>query len=127
VDLWLKGKGKTFDHYNSEETWRIFNEQIQSIGVAHIVNPVMMGSVPASKKRKNPIHLLFIDANHKYQYVLQDFKSWEKFIPSGGCVAFHDYGTRFPGVDQVIQEEVIDSGNWTDYQVHHRIWSAVRK
>jgi hypothetical protein len=31
IDLWTKGEGKTFDHYASEETWRIFNEQIAAL------------------------------------------------------------------------------------------------
>jgi cephalosporin hydroxylase len=91
-----------------------------------MVHPRMMSSADAAKKRRKPIDLLFIDASHKYKHVLLDFQLWEKFILVGGRVVFHDYGTRFPGVDQVINENVIASGQWADYTVVDRLWSATR-
>lgn len=128
VDLWTKGSRKTsrFDHYYSQETWRIFNEQLRALDLHNAVRPVMMDSYAASQKRSKPIHLLFIDAAHDYKNVLIDFVSWSKFIPVGGWVAFHDFGTRFPGVDRVIKEEVIASGCWENIAVYDRIWSARR-
>ncbi len=126
VDLWMKGEGKTFDHYASEETWRIFNEQIASVGLHDFIQTRMMSSARAAEKRGKPIHLLFIDASHKYKDVLNDFQLWAKFIPVGGWIAFHDYGTRFKGVDRVINEEVISSKKWSDAGVYDRIWSARR-
>jgi hypothetical protein len=124
VDLWLKGVGRTFDHYASEETWRIFNEQIASVGLHDFIQTRMMSSARAAEKRGKPIHLLFIDASHKYKDVLNDWQLWSPFIPLGGYVAFHDYGTRFKGVDKVIKEEVIASGDWGDQAVYGRLWSA---
>jgi hypothetical protein len=126
IDLWLKGEGKTYDHYNSQETWKIFNEQIISVGLIDHVQPKMTSSAKAAEKRGKPIHLLFIDASHKYKDVLQDFQLWSRFIPVGGYVAFHDYGTRFKGVDKVIKEVVIPSGMWGEDAVYGRIWSAKR-
>jgi hypothetical protein len=127
IDLWTLGVGKTYTHYSSEETWRIFNKSIEAFELGSLVHPRMMSSAKAATMRGKPIHLLFIDGNHKYQYVRQDWLLWSPFVPSGGRVVFHDYGTRFKGVDRVIDEEVIASGEWTDYQVHHRLWSATRK
>lgn len=126
VDLWLKGEGKTFDHYASEETWEIFNKQIESVGLHDFIQTRMMSSAKAAEKRGKPIHLLFIDADHKYKSVLQDWQLWSPFIPVGGYVAFHDFGTRFKGVDRVINEEVIASGAWEDISVYGRVWSARR-
>lgn len=126
VDLWLKGEGKTFEHYASPETWEIFNQQIASVGLHDFIQTRMMSSKKASEKRGKPIHLLFIDASHKYKDVLLDWQLWGKFVPLGGYVAFHDYGTRFKGVDRVIKEEVITSGNWGEDAVYGRIWSARR-
>jgi hypothetical protein len=70
--------------------------------------------------------LLFIDARHDYKYVRADFIAWERFVPVGGMVAFHDYGTRFRGVDRVVHEDVTGSGKWSEGSVYGRIWSAVR-
>lgn len=43
-----------------------------------------------AKKWQKPIRLLFIDADHFYQAVKEDFNAWEKHIAPGGIVAFHD-------------------------------------
>ena len=110
IDLWLKGKGVTYDHYTTQETWDSFNEQIASVGLLDHVQPKMTSSARAAEKRSKPVHLLFIDASHKYKDVLQDFQLWSRFIPFGGRVAFHDFGTRFKGVDKVINEVVKPSG-----------------
>jgi predicted O-methyltransferase YrrM len=126
-DLWMEGKGKTFDHYASKETWDIFNKQVNDCGFTGKIVPVKGDANQSAKKRSRPIHLLFIDAGHKYKDVVKDCWAWSKFVAPGGRIAFHDFGTRFPGVDQVVNEEVIASGLWEDYQVHGRIWSARRK
>lgn len=126
VDLWMKGEGKTFEHYSTQETWDIFNQQIASVGLREFIQTRMMSSAKAAEKRGKPIHLLFIDASHKYKDVLQDFQLWSPFIPVGGWIAFHDFGTRFKGVDRVINEEVIASRKWGEVGVYGRIWSAKR-
>lgn len=127
VDLWLKGKGKTFEHYTTDETWRIFNEQVDRMSLRDTVVPRMMSSMAAAASWTGDVELLFIDGNHKYPFVLEDFNAWSKFIPSGGWIAFHDYGTRFDGVDRVVREEAISSGLFEDYALVHRIWSARKK
>jgi hypothetical protein len=126
IDLWTLGE-KTFDHYRSQETWEIFQRQVKDCGLQDMVKPIMAYSVKASKKRSKPIHLLFIDASHKYKDVLADYEAWSPFVPTAGTIVFHDYKGRFPGVDKVIDEHVIPSGLWADYQRYGRIWSAVRK
>jgi hypothetical protein len=128
VDLWTKNSARSarMAHYSSEETWQIFQKQVRSVGLQDVVIPVIGESVASARKRSKPIHLLFIDAAHDYKHVLADFKAWEKFIPIGGWIAFHDYGTRFKGVDRVIHEECIASGCWDDAEVYGRIWSARR-
>lgn len=128
VDLWTKGtpKSSKFAHYYSEETWQIFNRQVGLLGLQDVVKAVMSESVKAASRRSRPIDLLFIDAAHDYKHVKADFDAWAKFIPVGGRIAFHDFGTRFKGVDRVIREEVIASGLWAEGDVHDRIWSSVR-
>ncbi len=126
VDLWTTGQGRTFEHYSSTETWEIFQRQLTEMGLAERVKAVVSPSVEASKRRKRPIHLLFIDASHKYKDVLADFRAWGKFVPAGGVIAFHDYTERFPGVQRVVDEEVIGSGAWGDFEQHDRLFTARR-
>ena len=127
IDLWLKGIGKTHPHYSSEETWKIFQNQVAQMGLSEIIRPLMTSSLKAASKRSNSIDLLFIDASHKYADVKADYRAWFKFVPIGGRIAFHDYKTRFQGVTKVIEEIVKASGLWTDYHTYGRIWSATRK
>jgi predicted O-methyltransferase YrrM len=44
----------------------------------------------ASALRGAPLDLLFIDGDHTYNGVKQDFEMYSPFVKSGGIVAFHD-------------------------------------
>jgi predicted O-methyltransferase YrrM len=125
VDLWTLG-GSKHHRYHTEETWKIFNEQVEKMGLKSIIKPVMMDSRAAAHRRRHPIDLLFIDGDHRYKGVRQDYLLWNPFIPKGGRIAFHDYNARFPGVTQMIDEILIPSGLWADFHTYDRIFSAVR-
>jgi predicted O-methyltransferase YrrM len=65
-----------------------------------------------------PLDFLFIDGDHQYEAVLDDFLSWEIRIRSGGLLAMHDArmgregGAPFhPGPSRVAQEEVFGQPN----------------
>ena len=47
--------------------------------------------------------LIHIDANHSYEYVLQDFTNYSKFLSKDGLIIFHDSHHR-EGVREVIIE-----------------------
>jgi len=124
IDLWTLGKGRTYDHYHAEETWQMFLRQTEPY--RDLITPVRMDSLEAAKRRRRPIGLLFIDADHHFKPCLADYRAWHGFIPSGGYIAFHDYTPRY-GVKRVIDEVVIPSGLWEDAHVYGRIWSARRR
>lgn len=42
-------------------------------------------------KFKGPIHLLFVDGDHRYKTVRADIANWASKITPGGIVVFHDY------------------------------------
>ena len=44
------------------------------------------------QKAINGIDLLFIDANHTFDYVLKDYHNYKNFINKGGFILFDDYG-----------------------------------
>lgn len=46
-----------------------------------------------------PIDFLYVDGDHTYEGVKQDFEMYSPLVRPGGCVAFHDIVTRRPDVD----------------------------
>lgn len=62
-------------------------------------------SVEAVKEFDNAsLDLVFIDANHAYEHVLQDINNWAPKVRSGGILAGHDYQLKFPGVCKAVDE-----------------------
>lgn len=125
IDLWTSGT-TNYAHQRTLEAYETFQRQVAQMGLEKMVRGLMASSMAAASKRGKPIHLLFIDASHKYPDVLADYNAWSRFIPSGGRIAFHDYNTRFTGVQKAIDEKVVPSGLWRDYRVYDHIWSATR-
>ena len=81
-----------------------FFKNILFSGVTSIVGPINMLSVEAVNGWEKPISLLWIDGNHAYESVREDFLSWSKFVVLGGWVAFHDAADPEGGPYRVIQE-----------------------
>lgn len=125
VDLWTRGT-TNFAHQKSQETYDTFLRQTAQMGLSDNIRICMASSLEAASKRGKSVHLLFIDASHKYLSVMDDYKAWCNFIPHGGRIAFHDYNTRFKGVQEVVDDIVIPSGLWKDYHIYDHIWSATR-
>lgn len=48
--------------------------------------------------------MIYIDANHQYPNPKQDYLAFHSHLRPGAVVAFHDYGTTYPGVKQSIRE-----------------------
>jgi len=54
------------------------------------------------KWEKEPIELLFIDADHRYYFVKKDVELYFPYVIRGGYVIFDDYA--YPGVTRIINE-----------------------
>lgn len=42
--------------------------------------------------KKGSLDFVYIDADHRFDYVMQDIIQWSKRVRAGGIVAGHDYG-----------------------------------
>jgi predicted O-methyltransferase YrrM len=55
-----------------------------------------------------PLDLLFLDGDHTFEGVAQDFTMWGPLVRKGGLIAFHDTvlnGTRDePGIRKFVEE-----------------------
>lgn len=50
------------------------------------------------------IDLLYIDACHEYESVLEDITLWSPLVRDRGIIAGHDFGDGFPGVKRAVHE-----------------------
>ncbi len=51
---------------------------------------------------REPIDLLFIDADHSYEQVLQDITLWTPHVREGGIICGHDF--TLAGVERAVKE-----------------------
>lgn len=59
---------------------------------------------------ENYFDLVFIDANHSYEAVMIDIKTWLPLVRKKGILAGHDYGAKkFPGVKLAVNEYFRDT------------------
>jgi len=79
-------------------------------------------------KKLGSFELIFIDANHTYEYVKKDFENYKNFLSPGGIIAFHDIDCPdFPGVKKFWEEiksekfydtkEFISMGHFIQYGI----------
>jgi len=85
----------------------------------------------------DPIDFLFIDGDHNYNIVLQDYEQWTPFLKVGGVLGMHDSrmsrtydqnrGMFHPGPSQVAADEVY--GRPDKWQIFGENWALtlVRK
>ena len=64
-----------------------------------------------------PFDLIFIDANHTYDYVKQDFENYVKYLDKGGVIAFHDIDCPdWPGINKFWNElKMTEKYNMTEF------------
>lgn len=130
IDLWMMGGPETsrYAHYYSENTFEVFKAQVINTGSEGIVIPIMGDSRKIAeswlKDGRPMVDLLFLDGDHRWEGISADYYAWEPLLNVGGFIAFHDYTLKFPGVQRVIDELVIDNGRFSDYHSAGRVWSA---
>tara|TARA_R100000657_G_scaffold17350_2_gene14630 strand:+ start:65 stop:700 length:636 start_codon:yes stop_codon:yes gene_type:complete len=86
--------------YTSDELYDKFLSNIEP--VKHIINPIKMKSVDAAKLYDDSsLDLVFIDAGHEFEHVVDDIKAWLPKIRPYGIIAGHDY-TWDPEVQRAV-------------------------
>ena len=86
---------------------------------------VNLPSVDAAQCWKEPIGLLFIDGNHFYEGVKDDFESWDPFVRVGGIVAFDDARKEECGPYRLVRE-ILASGRYVHVKTTGKI-AVLRK
>jgi len=98
-----------------------FLDNMKQHGVLDVVRPLVGYSYEFAADFKQPIDLLFIDGNHDYEAVLQDYEQWSPFLKTGGMIAFHDVvlgeNPDPAGPGMVGKQHIFDSPQWTDVRL----------
>lgn len=89
-----------------------FERQTNAVGVARQITPVREFSTRAAGFWTRPVGLLYIDGDHEYASVRDDFNAWLIHLAAGAPVVFDDYRTRNKGVTRFV-DELVAGGAWT--------------
>lgn len=58
----------------------------------------------------NSIDIVYIDANHSFEYVSNDIKNYYNKVKTCGFLSGHDYSDSWPGVKQAVDNFIVDYG-----------------
>lgn len=110
VDTWL---GSASESSHQQDTYvkndKLYDLFISNIEpVKHIINPIRKTSKEAALLYPDEsLDIVFIDADHSYESVVQDIELWLPKVKIGGILAGHDYGNGYhPGVKQAVDEKL---------------------
>ncbi len=88
-------------------TFNRFEQNMQRLALNDYVIPRQCSSVQAAEGWKGAVRLLFIDGDHAYESVRQDFGAWARFVVPHGLICFHDF-TNYEGVARFYREMLHD-------------------
>jgi predicted O-methyltransferase YrrM len=105
-----------------------FKRNLATTGIGDIVTHVRRPSQEALPAiGEQPIELLFIDGNHKYPMVLEDFEQFVPRLLDGGFLVMHDTTRPFPGSKRVAEERVYRSRHFRDVRFVYSTMTVGRK
>jgi hypothetical protein len=113
---------------NGKPLWSFyeFKKNIKDAGVEHLIVPILKTSVEVSENWDKEVGLIWIDGDHSYEMVTQDFKSWRGFLVKGGVIAFHDSTNPFFGVEKMLRDYLFKDKQFSRFGLVSGIVYAVR-
>ncbi|KKN76439.1 hypothetical protein LCGC14_0369480 [marine sediment metagenome] len=108
VDHWEGNPGTwNYEVARDNDIYAIFKANIFSLGLRDIVHPVVMDSQAASKLFEDGVmDLIFLDADHRYDYVKEDIMSWLPKLKEGGILCGHDCEEYYSRFNELAQRDI---------------------
>lgn len=103
VDFWLPIGRRTTE--SQAFTYRKMQRKLRRYIRNRQARVIVMSSLDAVKKFKdNSLDFVYIDANHNFDFVVQDIIEWTKKVREGGIVSGHDYyANQIYGVVEAVK------------------------
>lgn len=92
-----------------------FYEAMCRTGAFNQVALVNLLSEDVTPNWNQPVGLLFVDGDHRYQGVKRDFDCWDRHVIVGGIVAFDDASDPDCGPHKLIRE-ILATGRYTQIE-----------
>ncbi|MFN7590121.1 MAG: class I SAM-dependent methyltransferase [Planctomycetota bacterium] len=92
-----------------------FEANLRAAGLRELIDVKPGYSHEHAQQWREPIDLLFLDGDHSYDAVRQDFEDWAPRIRPGGYLVLHDVvHPVHQGPRRVVQERIEADRNWVD-------------
>lgn len=101
---WVAKKPNNINISGPNWTYPQFIENMRKIDAMNIVRPLVMTSKDARVNWDMKIRFLFIDGNHDYDFVKDDYEGWFPHVSKGGIIALHDTIT-WEGPKKIVEEK----------------------
>lgn len=93
----------------------VFEANLRAAGLHQVVDVRQGRSHDHASQWQRPIDLLFLDGDHSYEAVKQDYLDWAPKIRPGGYLALHDVvHQEHDGPRRVVDELVRNDPAWVD-------------
>jgi len=119
------GKVFAIDHWEGDDTtwcgeiakqydvYSIFRKNMELLGLWKVVHPMVTDSKTASQVFADEVaDLVFLDANHRYEYITKDIEMWLPKLKAGGILCGHDcegyYTSYSKKMQRTIDENLIE-------------------
>lgn len=118
-----------------EGAFERWSKNVDLISGWPLVTPLRSTAIDVAKTWAKPVGLLFHDANHAYQAVVDDYLAWLPYLVPGAWVAVHDfYGSDWVdgawvrnGSEQLaVRDVVLSTGQWSDVAIVDNLWTGRR-
>lgn len=101
------------EEYGEIDTYDTFIENITKAKLLEQITPIRKTSEEAIRNFDKEIDLLFIDGDHNYDEVKNDFDLWFPKLRNGGVIAFHDTVGTFSGPRKFVQKFIFKSDTFS--------------
>jgi len=115
-DRWLSGHVFSVDTFKGDGSG--YTEALHDLKVMGLQGGITLlkGTTDhwgeSHKAARTQFSIVFIDADHSYEGVKNDFELWSPRVRPNGLVAFHDTNQEFS--NKVLREKLIDNPCWEE-------------